>query len=101
MELIKKIKHAETQAQQIIEQARAQAAAQVESGRVSRLQSLEQAEHDRRKAIEDAVDAAQSQGLAEVGGLKAQAEKKRKQLHKNAANKMTPAVAKVMDYLKG
>jgi len=101
MELIKKIKHAETQAQQIIEQAKARAAAQAEESLASRRESLEQAEHDRRKAIEDAVAAAQSQGLAEVGGLKAQAEKKRKRLHNNAANKMAPAVTKVMDYLKG
>jgi len=101
MELIKRIKQAETQAQELIEKAKAQAAAQAEESRARRLETLTQAEHDRRKTIEAAVDAAQSQGLEEVGGLKTQAEKKRQQLRNKVANKMDPAVAKIMDYLKG
>ncbi|MHC4570966.1 MAG: hypothetical protein ACYS0C_02660 [Planctomycetota bacterium] len=100
MELIKRIKQAEAQAQEIIEKAKVQAAAQAEESRASRLESLAQAEHNRRKAIETAVAEAQSQGLEETGGLKAQAEKKRQQLRNKVADKMTPAVAKVMEYLK-
>jgi vacuolar-type H+-ATPase subunit H len=100
MELIKKIKQAETQAQEIIEQAKAQAAAQAEEGRQRRLESLTQAEHDRRKSVEAAVAEAQSQGLVEIENLKAQAEKKRQQLRNKVGKKTTPAVAKVMEYLK-
>jgi len=100
MELIKKIKQTEAKAQEIIEQAKVQAAAQAEESRASRLESLAQAEHNRRKTIETAVAEAQSQGLVEIGQLKAQAEKKRQQLRNKAANKMTPAVTKVMDYLR-
>jgi len=100
MELIKRIKQAETQAQEIIEEAKARAAAQAEERRRRRFESLAQAEHDRRKAIETAVAEAQSQGLEEIGELKTQAEKKRQQLRNKVANKMTPAVSKVMEYLK-
>jgi len=101
MELIKKIKQAEAQAQEIIEQAKADAARQAEKGRESRLQALAEAEHERKKATEAAVAAAQSQGLAEIENLKAQAEKARKQLHDKVDAKMPGAVAKVMDYLRG
>ena len=100
MELIKKIKQTEAKAQEIIEQAKVQAAAQAEEGRQRRLESLTQAEHDRSKAIEAAVAEAQSQGLVEIGQLKAQAEKKRQQLCNKVADKMTPAVTKVTDYLR-
>ena len=100
MELIKKIKHAETQAQEIIEQAGAQAAGQAETGRQNRRQALDEAERERKKAIEAAVAAAQSQGLAEIENLKSQAEKKRHQLREKTSGKMAPAAAKVMDYLK-
>ena len=101
MELIKKIKQTEAQAQEIIEQAKAQAAGQTEQGRERRRQALAQAEQERKKAIEAAVAAAQSQGLAEIENLKAQAEKDRQQLHHKVNPKMAPAVAKAMDYLKG
>ena len=101
MELIKKIKQAETKAQQIIEQARVAAAERTEKGRADRLEALAQDERERKKTIEAAVAAAHSQGLAEVDNLKAQAEKRRQQLHKNAESKMAPAAAKVVDYLRG
>lgn len=101
MELIKKIKEAEAHAQQIIERAKADAARQAEKGRESRNQILTQTERERKKAIEAAVAQAESQGLAEIENLKAQAEKDRQQLHDNVAGKITPAVEKVMDYLRG
>ena len=99
MELIKKIKEAEAQAQQIIEQAKAQSAGQAEQGRESRLQVLTEAEQERKKALEAAVAVAHSQAVAEIKDLKAQAEKKRQQLRERVANKIAGAVVKVMDYL--
>ena len=101
MELIRKIKEAEAQAQEIIEHAKAEAAKQAEENRQSRLEALAQAELERKKAIQAAVSEAESQGLAEIKKLKAQAEKGKQQLRKQAAGKIPDAIAKVMDYLRG
>ncbi len=101
MELIKKIKQTEAQAQEIIEQAKARTAAQAEKGRSSRLKALQQAEQERKKAIEAAVDAAEKEGLAETENLKAQAEKKQQQLHNKVADKTAAAVTKVIEHLRG
>lgn len=101
MELIKRIKQAEAQAQEIIEHAKAQAAKQAEQGRQNRLQALANAEHERKNAAEAAVADAQSKGLAEIENLKAQAEKTKQQLRDKANAKMPGAIAKVMDYLRG
>jgi V/A-type H+-transporting ATPase subunit G/H len=101
MELIKKIKQAEAQAQKIIEQAKAEAAGKAEEKQENRRRLLAEAEQQRKKAIEAAVAAAQSQGLAEIEKLKTQAGKKQQQLRDKAAGKMPPAVTKVMDYLRG
>ena len=101
MELIKKIKQAEAQAQEIIEQAKAQIARRAEEGRQNQVETLAEAERERKKAIEAAVAAAQSQGLAEIDNLKAQAERDRQELRDKVKAKMAGAVAKVMDYLRG
>jgi len=101
MELIKKIRQAEAQAQEIIEQAKAGAAGKTEDGRKNRRRLLAEAEQERKKAIEAAVAAAQSQGLAEIERLKTQAGEKQQQLRDKAAGKMAPAATKVMDYLRG
>ena len=101
MELIKKIKEAERQAQEIIDQAKAESVKEAEQGRSRRLERLAQAEQERKKAIEAAVSAAQSEGLAEVEGLKEQAEKNRQQLHDKVGGKIAGSAAKVMDYLRG
>jgi vacuolar-type H+-ATPase subunit H len=101
MELVKKIRQTEAQAQKIIEQAKAGAAEKAEDGRKNRSQLLAEAEQARKKAIEAAVAAAQSQGLAEAEKLKTQAKKKQQQLRDKAAGKMDSAAKKVMDYLKG
>jgi V/A-type H+-transporting ATPase subunit G/H len=100
MELIKKIKQSEAQARQIIDQAKADAAKQAELGRQNRQQDLAKAEQQRTKAIEVAVATARSQATAEVENLKAKAENERQQLRDKANNKMPPAVAKVMEYLR-
>ena len=101
MELIKKIKDAEAQSQQIIEQAKADAAKLAEQGCEKRLAAMTQAEQQRKKAIEAAVARARSQGLTEVKKLKAQAENQRQQLRDKVTDKIAAAVAKVMEYLKG
>ena len=101
MELIKKIKQAESEAQKIIEQAKADTAREAEKGRVGRVEALTEAERKRMKAIEAAVVAAESEGLAEVEDLKLQAEKEREQLRKRTETKMAKVTAKVMDYLRG
>ena len=101
MELIKKIRQAEAQAKEIVEQARAEVANQAEKNRREHLESFAEAEQQRKKTIEEAVAAAQSEGFAEAEKLKAQAASDRKELHDRAAGKMAEAVAKVTDYLKG
>jgi V/A-type H+-transporting ATPase subunit G/H len=101
MELIKKIKQAETQAQEIIEQAKAESASGAEEGRKNRRRLLAEAEQERKKVIEAAVAAAQLQGLAEIEKLKTQAGEKQRQLRDKSASKMAPAAAKVIDYLRG
>ncbi len=101
MELIKKIKQSEAQAQEIIEQAKVEAAKQAEKGRENRLEAMTEAEQQRKEATEAAIAEAQSQGSAEVERLKAQAEDQRRQLRDKTANKMATAAAKVMDYLRG
>jgi V/A-type H+-transporting ATPase subunit G/H len=100
MELIKKIKQAEAQAQQIIEQAKADAVTRREKMRENQGKALEDIERERKKAIEAAVAKADAEGLDEVKKLKDEAEKKRKKLHQKANDKMAGAVAKVMEYLR-
>jgi V/A-type H+-transporting ATPase subunit G/H len=99
MELIKQIKQAEAKAQEIIEQAKADAAAQAEENRHNRQQALVKAEQERKKTTEAAVAAAQKDASAQVEKLKAKAEKDRRQLRDNVADKMAQAVARVMDYV--
>lgn len=99
MELIKKIKQAEAQAQQIIDQAKAQTAQQAELAQQKRQQAQAEAQQQRKKAIESAVAAAESRSVGEIESLKAQAETKRRQLRDKAGSKMPAAVAKVMEYI--
>jgi len=101
MDLIKKIRAAEAQAQQIIEEAKTASARQAEQGRNERLQVMEQAERQRRKTVEDAVAVAKAQALAEAEKLKTQAEKSRRRLHDKVNARIDKVTAKVMDYLKG
>ncbi len=100
MELIKKIKQAETQALQIIEKAKADTAARAEENRDNRIQALAQAEQERKKAVEAAVSKARSQGLEETEKLKAQAQGQRQELRDKTAGKMAAAAAKITDYLR-
>lgn len=101
MELVKKIRQAEEQAREIVEQAKADVVAQTEEGRKNRSRLLAEAEQQRKKAIEAAVAAAQSQGLTEAEKLKAQAGEKQQQLRGKVAGRMAPAAKKVMEYFRG
>jgi V/A-type H+-transporting ATPase subunit G/H len=101
MELIKKIKSAEKEAQELIEQARAGAVKDAEEGRLHRVKAMSEAELERKKGISGAVESARAEGLAEVKELKKQAEKDRGALRSEAAGKVDKAAKKVMDYLKG
>ncbi len=101
MELIKQIKQAEAQAQEIIEKARVEAVKQADAGRRKRQAAIDQAEQERKRAMEAAVAQARSQGQAEVEGLKTEAEKRRRQLRDDTHGKMSAAVEKVVNYLKG
>lgn len=101
MELIKKVREAETQSQQIIEQAKAETVNLAANGRDSRKKALAEAEQQRKKAIDTAVATARSQGLSEAEQLKAEAQKQRKQLREKTSGKITKASKRVMDYLRG
>jgi len=101
MELIKKIKKAEAQAQEIIEQARIHATEQAEKGRENRRRALADAEQQRKNAIDAAIAEAQSRGRVEVDNLKSQAEHKQQELRDKTSGKMAAAAAKVTDYLRG
>ena len=100
MELIKKIKEAESESQRIIEQAKADAAEATMKARQAEQDVLEQAKHDRNKAIESAVAAGQKQGQAEAQVLKAEGQKPREQLRTKAQTQINAAVASVMEYLR-
>lgn len=100
MELIKKIKEAEAQSQEIIDRAKADTVRLAEEGRKKRLAVLSDAEQQRKRAIQSALAAARSQGLAEAQKLKEQARKERQGLRQKAEGKIAAAAARVMDYLK-
>jgi len=101
MELIKKIKEAEAQGQEIVKEGKLEADELHNRGRTSRNEAMEKAEQERKKAIEAAVAEAGSRGVEEIRQLKAQAEKDQVQLRDMAANKMPAVVSKVMDYVRG
>lgn len=101
MELIKKIKEAETQGQEIIDRAKALAAETAEAGRKARLDARMQAEQQRKQATEASVADAESQGLAEVEALKTQAEDDRRQLRENVQGRIAAAATKIVDCFRG
>jgi V/A-type H+-transporting ATPase subunit G/H len=100
MELIKKIKQAETEAQEIVEQAKADAVVLADKGRQTRRQRLEESELQRKKTIDAAVEKARAQAQVEVKTLKTRAEQERRQLRDHVKGKVPAAVAKVADYLR-
>jgi V/A-type H+/Na+-transporting ATPase subunit G/H len=101
MELITKIKQAEADAQQMIEQAKADAGRGAEETRRKRAARLAEAEQARRKAVETAVERAQEQGRTEAAALKAESDKQCEQLRRQTESKIDAAVQRVVGYLKG
>lgn len=99
MELIRKVKQAEEQAQQIIEQTKAEMARQAEESRQRHRQLLEEAEQERKKTTADAIAQAESQACQDVENLKARAQGQRQELHNKVDSKMAGAVARVTNYI--
>ncbi len=99
MELIKKIKQTEEQAQQIIEQAKAEAAKRAEENRERQRLFLEELEQERKKATAEAVAQAEAQAQQEIENLKARAQKQQQELHDQVESKKAGAVTRVMNYL--
>ena len=101
MELIKKIKEAEKQAQEIIDKTKADIVEKAESAKKVYRQLKDEAVAARRQAIADAEESAKQQGLAEVEELKSQATSAREELRKKAEVKVANAAEKVVSSLKG
>ena len=101
MELIRKIKQAEEQARETVEQAKADAVRAGEDARVQRGELQVVAEHDRVKAVEAAVSQARSQAQSDVVALKEQAAGQRRELREETSGKTAAAVEKVLKYLRG
>ena len=101
MELIKKIKEVEKQAQEIIEQSKADVLKKTASDKKAYQLSMDKAVADRRQAIADAEESAKQQGLAEVEELKSKAEAFRNELRSSTKGKISSAADKVVSSLKG
>lgn len=100
MELIKQIKQAEAQGQQIIDKANTDAADLAEKAKQNQSRQLAEAEKQRAEAIQKAVEDAQADAAAEIEKLKDHAQQNRSKLRDSATAKMPQAVTKVMEYLK-
>jgi len=100
MELIKKIKQAETQAQDIIDKARADVLKLADDGRRKRADATAAAETERKRALEAAVADAAAKGKTRVEQLKADSQDQRRALRDEVQPKMPAAVDKVVAYLK-
>ena len=101
MELIKKIKEVEKQAQEIIEQSKADVLKKAASDKKAYQELMDKAGADRRQAIAEAEESAKQQGLAEVEELKSQAEAFRNELRSRTKGKISSASDKVVSSLKG
>lgn len=101
MELIRKIKNAEEQARQIVEQAKVDAAKEADSARTQRNRLQVEAEQARTKAIDAAVSKAQTEAQSQVKSLQSQADSQRQELREATDGRKSAAVAKVLKYLRG
>ena len=100
MELIKQIKEAETNAKQIIEQAKADAVRIAEQAYQERTEKLKEAQDKRKIAIEQAVVQAEKSGAAQAETLKNEAKQEIQQLKSQSESKMSSCVDKVLNSLK-
>ena len=97
MELVKKIKETERQAQEIIQQAKRQFARKADEWKEKKTKSLLQAEAERKKTIEETVVKARQQATEEIKVLKEAAENKRLELQKKASSKKEDAIRKILE----
>ena len=100
MELIKRIKEAEKQAKDIVDQARTDAVAIAEETRRQTVVLDTRSQEDRRKAIEASVNSAQQQGQGQVETLVAEGQQQIQAATDAAAAKMDQCVDRVMNELK-
>ena len=101
MEIIKRIKESEKQAQEIVAQAKAQVILKAETDKKTRQGIIDVAANQRRQAIADAEEAASQQGVGETEQLKTQAKEARQQLRSSTEGKISSAADKVVSSLKG
>jgi vacuolar-type H+-ATPase subunit H len=100
MELIKKIKEAEAQAKEVIEQARGDAGRIADKSAADRNSKLEVAGVQRREAIESAIASAAKAGKSEVDALSNREVGKKQALVDSAKQKMDAAVTKIVAAIK-
>ena len=101
MELIKQIKEAESQAKQILEQAKVDAVKLADEAKTKHADMLAQAEQERKQAIDAAVTKAETASMGDVENLKADAARRREELQADVKPKIESCVAKVMQQLTG
>ena len=97
MELVKKIKETERQAQAIIQQAKKESIRRADEWKEKKTQLLGQAEAERKKTIEETAAKARQQATEEIKVLKEAAENKRLELQKKASAKKENAIRKILE----
>ena len=95
MELIQRIKDAERQAREIIEQARKDAAGEGEKVQSEMQEQLKEAQRKRHQVIEQAAEQAEKDTAADVESLIQQGQKDIEDLNAQAQQKMDKCVNKI------
>jgi len=97
MELVKKIKETERQAQEIIQQAKRDAARRADEWKEKKSQMLAYAEAERRKTIEENIAKARREADEEIKSLKGAQESKRQELQNKASARKEATVRKILE----
>ncbi len=100
MELIHKIKQAESDAKKVVENAQRQAADISIQTKDTIAALWEQARRQRTDAINSAVSAARKQAEEQISQMQQQAGQSRVAMIQQAKSKMNAAVQKVLEYVK-
>ena len=101
MELIKRIKEAEAEAKNTIEQARIQAVKLAEDDQAKQDQELNAAEQQRKAAIAGAVETAEAAGQKECEELNTEGEQRKQELAARVRSRMDVCVGKIVSQLRG
>lgn len=101
MEIIRKIKEAETQAKEIIENARHKAVKDSEVAKKEFADAMVKAEQDRKAAIEQAVHKAQAEANEEISKLNKDADRYCSELEQKTQSKINSTAEKVINLIKG